>query len=228
MGRNGVYVDPKVRRVIELYADIVSGDFYALPIKRQLELQADRLTTAHHSRHEAVCFQIASWHPELVAHSDEQILDHVFGIDDGRITVAREYGFTDWHQVEALHDRPSDAYFENAVNTMLSGNLTLLKKQVSDAPGLPSARSQYGHQATLLHYAGTNGVESYRQVVPLNMADIVDFLLASAADPGSKANIYGGSTPRELFESSKHSYESKVHGDVIGVFKKYESTRHRG
>jgi hypothetical protein len=74
-----------------------------------------------------------------------------------------------------------------------------------------------------LHYAGTNGVESYRQIVPLNLSEIVDFLIASGADVTSKANIYGGSTPRELFETSKHSHESGVHKDVIAVFKKYEA-----
>ena len=117
-----------------------------------------------------------------------------------------------------------DVDFEIAVNTMLSGNLSSLKEQIREIPDLLNARSQYGHKATLLHYAGTNGVESYRQVVPLNLAEIVDFFIASGADLGSKANIYGGSTARELFESSKHSYESKVYRDVIVVFRKYEAT----
>jgi hypothetical protein len=149
----------------------------------------------------------------------------VFGIDDGKITIAREYGFKDWDEVESIQDRRSDVDFETAVNTMLSGNLSSLKHRIRETPDLPNARSQYGHKAQLLHYACTNGVESYRQVVPLNVAEIVDFLIASGADHGSKANIYGGSTPRELFESSKHSYESKVHKEVIDIFRKYEAMR---
>ena len=225
MGNNNVYVDPKVQRVIQLYSDLLSRDFYSLPIRKQLALQADRLTEAHHNRDDSVCFQIASWHPDLVGTSDGQILDHVFGIGDGKITIAREYGFKDWDEVESIQDRPSDVDFEMAVDTMLSGNLPSLKEHVRETPGLPTARSQYGHKATLLHYAGTNGVESYRQVVPLNLAEIVDFLIASGADHGSKANIYGGSTPRELFESSAHSYESKVHRDVVDVFRRYEAGR---
>jgi hypothetical protein len=183
------------------------------------------LTEAHHNRDDSACFQIASWHPDLVGKSDGWILDHAFGADDGKITIAREYGFKDWDEVQSIQDRQSDVGFEIAVNTMLAGNLSSLKEQLRETPDLPSARSRYGHEATLLHYAGTNGVESYRQVVPLNLAEIVAFLIASGADHGSKANIYGGSTPRELFESSKHSYESKVHRDVIDVFIKYEATR---
>ena len=223
MSKDNVYVDPKVQKVLNLYADIFTGDFYSLPVRRQLELQADRLTEAHHNRDDSVCFQIGSWHPELVGKQDHQILDHVFSTDDGRITIAREYGFKNWDDVDVIGDRRSNVKFEKAVNTMLSGNLVLLKGLIEEIPDLISARSQYGHRATLLHYAGTNGVESYRQRVPLNLSEIVDFLIASGADVTSKANIYGGSTPRELFETSKHSYESNVHKDVIAVFKKYEA-----
>jgi hypothetical protein len=221
--KDNVYVDPQVQKVRKLYADLFTGDFYSLPVRRQLELQADRLTEAHHNRDDSVCFQIGSWHPELVGKQDEQILNHVFSIDDGRTTIAREYGFRNWNDVESIADRRSNVKFETAVNTMLSGNLVLLKGLVGETPDLISARSQYGHSATLLHYAGTNGVESYRQVVPLNLAEIVDFLIASGADLTSEANIYGRSTPRELFETSKHSYESEVFKDVITVFKKYEA-----
>ena len=223
MSNDNVYVDPKVQKVINLYADVFTGDFYSLPIRRQLELQADRLTEAHHNRDDSVCFQIESWHPELVGKQDEQILNHVFSIDDGRTTIAREYGFKNWNELDSIANRRSNVKFEKAVNTMLSGNLVLLKGLIEETPDLISERSQYGHSATLLHYAGTNGVESYRQVVPLNLSEIVDFLIASGANLTSKANIYGGSTPRELFETSKHSYESDVHKDVITVFKKYEA-----
>ena len=182
-----VYVDPKVQKVIELYADLLGRAFYSLPIKRQIELQADRLTEAHHHRDDSVCFQIGSWHPDLVGKSDEQILNHVFSIDDGKITIAREHGFKDWNKLESIEGRESEVAFEKAVDTMLSGDLPLLKAQVRKTPDLLTARSQYGHSATLLHYVGTNGVESYRQVVPLNLAEIVDFLIASGADQNSKA-----------------------------------------
>ncbi|HEX2520945.1 MAG TPA: hypothetical protein VHP35_02400, partial [Terriglobia bacterium] len=137
----------------------------------------------------------------------------------------REYGFKAWKEVESIGETSSDVDFENAVNTMLSGGMPSLKAQIGRRPDLLRARSRYGHSATLLHYAGTNGVESYRQVVPLNLSDIVDFLIASGADHGCQANIYGGSTFRALFESSKHSYESQVYKKVAAILKKYESKR---
>ena len=223
MSNNDVYVDPRVQKVIDLYADVIAGDFYSLPVSRQLEVQAARLTDAHHKGDDSVCFQIGSWHPGLVGKQDDAILNHRFSIDDGRTTIAREYGFKDWDGVNSNGPTRSNVKFENAVNTMLSGNLALLESLIGESPDLISARSQYGHSATLLHYAGTNGVESYRQVVPLNLAEIVDFLIASGADLKSKAAIYGGSTPRELFKTSKHSQDSGVYKDVIAVFNKYET-----
>jgi hypothetical protein len=223
MSDNDVYVDQRVRKVLNLYADVLAGDFYSLPVSRQLELQAVRLTEAHHNRDDSVCFQIGSWHPELAGKDDDSIMNRMFSLDDGRATVAREYGFKDWNEVESGAARRSNVPFENAVNTMLSGDLPRLKRLIGQSPDLTSAKSQYGHNATLLHYAGTNGVESYRQVVPLNLAAIVDFLIGSGADLTSRAGIYGGSTPRELFKTSKHSHESNVYRDVIAVFDKYES-----
>jgi hypothetical protein len=223
MRNNHVYVDPRVQKVLYLYADVLAGDFYSLPIRRQLELQAVRLTEAHHNRDDSVCFQIGSWHPELVGKHDDAILNHDFSIDDGRTTIAREYGFREWDDLDSIANRQSNVKFEKAVNTMLSGNLVLLMGLIGETPNLITARSAYGHNATLLHYAGSNGVESHRQVVPLNLAEIVDFLIISGADLTRKASIYGGSTPRELFETSKHSHESGVYQDVAAIFKKHEA-----
>jgi hypothetical protein len=217
-----VYIDPDVQNLLELYGDLFNKEFYAQPIVMQLEMQAEILTNAHGNHDRSVIFQIASWHPELVGKSDVQILDHPFTRNDGRATLAREYGYKDWAEVEKLDRQSSDVDFERAVNTMLAGDLLSLKEQIGERIGLARTKSQYGHGATLLHYAGTNGVESYRQVVPLNLAEIVEFLFASGADYSCEANIYGGSTARALFESSKHSHESRIHQRVVPVFKKYE------
>jgi hypothetical protein len=223
MSNDKVYVGAKIQKILGLYAGVFAGDFYSLPVKKQLELQAEKLTEAHPDRDDSVCFQIGSWHPELAGQPDERILHHVFSIEDGKLTLAREYGFKNWDHVESIGNRRTNVIFENTLNTMLSGHLTLLKELIRETPDLSTTRSEYGHSATLLHYAGTNGVESYRQVVPLNLFEIVDFLIASGADLTSRANIYGGSTPCELFETSKHSYESNVHKDVITIFNKYEA-----
>ncbi len=218
-----VYIDPKVQKVRDLYADLLTAEFYSMPIRIQLELQAARLTEAHRRGNDAVCFQIGSWHPDLTGEPDERILEYAFSLDDASLTVAREFGYKSARDVEALADKGSSAAFERAVNTMLAGDLASLKTMIAARPELLYERSQYGHGATLLHYTGTNGVESHRQVVPSNLAEIVEFLIAAGADPSSKAEIYGRTAPRELFETSKHSHRSGVYGPVMSVFTKYDA-----
>ena len=213
-----VYIGPKVRKLRQLYGQLFDATFYSLPITRQLELQAQILARAHQATEGAVCFQIASWHPRLRGRSDEEILEFAFTMEDAKATVAREHGFQSWSEVDA---GSSDVGFERAVDTMLSGDLAALKEQVAARPDLVQARSRYGHGATVLHYAGSNGVESYRQVVPLNLADIVDFLIRAGADPQAEATIYGGSTARALFESSTHPIQANVHEKVAAVFQEH-------
>lgn len=218
-----VYVDPQVRQLRQLYADLFAADFPTLPIVRQLERQADRLARAHREGNAAICFQIGSWHPRLVGRTEAQIVAAPFTLDDAKTTLAREYGFATWRDVEALGETSSDTDFERTVDTLLDGDLDTLRTRIAADPNLVRARSRYGHRATLLHYAGSNGVESHRQVVPLNLADLVDGLLAAGADPKATAAIYGGSTPRQLFDTSKHPYEAGVHAAVSAVFDRYDS-----
>jgi hypothetical protein len=106
-----VYVDAKIRKIRDLYADVIAGNLYALPVGRQLDLQVERLTEAHRDGNDAVCFQVGSWHPGLMGKPDDEILRYPFNLDDGRITIAREYGFKDWRDVQAIADRRSNVIF---------------------------------------------------------------------------------------------------------------------
>ena len=217
MAEDKIHIDPEVRAVIDLYSDILSEELYATPVYRQLEIQAQRLLEAHREGNAAVRFQISSWHPMLVGKSEEEIMKSTVDFQDAKMTIAREHGFKDWSEVLALGEKGSDLKFEKAVDAMLSGDVDRLKAMVNESPYLVHAVSRYGHGASLLHYSGTNGVESYRQIVPPNLAESVRFLIDAGADTGREANIYGGSTPIELFESSKHSHESGIFESVLRI-----------
>ena len=116
----------------DLYAGIITGDFYSFPVRKQLELQAERLAEGHRAGDDAVCFQIGSWHPALTGKPDAQILAHAFTDDDARATLAREYGFKSWTDVPA--GRRSNVNFEKAVNTMLAGDLPALRRSSARTP----------------------------------------------------------------------------------------------
>ena len=119
--------------------------------------------------------------------------------------------------VEARGTSPPDRNFEITVDTLLSGDVERLRGLLSSDPSLIHQRSSFGHGSTLLHYVGSNGVETYRQRVPLNLADITRLLVDAGADVNATANMYGGSTTLGLLVTSDHPAKAGVTGDVHKV-----------
>jgi hypothetical protein len=133
-------------------------------------------------------------------------------LDDCRLAVAREHGFADIAAANGQH-RPS---FEEAVDALIHGDLELLKTLLDTEPDLIHARSAFGHRATLLHYVGSNGVETWRQVVPSSIVAITDYLLAQGAEVDASANMYGGGTSTlTLVSTSAHPKTAGVQGALM-------------
>jgi hypothetical protein len=213
-----VYVSDQVREVERLHRDLLTDSFRQLPIRDQLDRQAHRIVEGHKAGNRAVVTHITCWHPKLVCHSADDIMSSTFTLDDARHTIAREYGFADWSDVEARGANPPDPDFELAVDTLLSGEVEKLRGLLSSNPSLIHRRSSFGHRSTLLHYVGSNGVETYRQRVPLNLAEITRLLVDAGADVNSTANMYGGgSTALGLLVTSDHPAKAGVTGDVLKV-----------
>jgi len=141
-----------------------------------------------------------------------------FTLDDARQTIAREYGFADWSDVEARGAHPPGLEFELAVDTLLSGDVKKLRSLLKGDPSLVHQRSSFGHRSTLLHYVGSNGVETYRQRVPRNLAEIPRILIEAGADVNVEANMHGGSsTTLGQLVTSDHPAKAGVTGDVQKV-----------
>jgi hypothetical protein len=213
-----VYVSEKVRDVERLHRDLFTDSFRQLPIRDQLDRQAYRIVEGHKAGDRAVVTHITCWHPRLVCHSADEIMNSDFTLDDARQTIAREYGFTDWSNVEERGANPPDREFELAVDTLLSGDVEKLRNLLSSNPSLVQRRSSFGHRCSLLHYVGSNGVETYRQRVPLNLAEITRLLVDAGADANATAGMYGGgSTALGLLVTSDHPAKAGVTGDVAKV-----------
>jgi len=132
--------------------------------------------------------------------------------------VANQYGFKHWELVKNL-TLPYNIEFEMAINELLAGNLVALRNRIAATPKLVTMRSQYGHRATLLHYAGNNGVELWRQKIPSNLATIMKFLINNGADVNAKMPIYGGEhTTYELLVTSAHPYDANCIDELKSVF----------
>ncbi|MHB8693617.1 MAG: hypothetical protein ACYDHH_20460 [Solirubrobacteraceae bacterium] len=132
-------------------------------------------------------------------------------IAHARLIVARDHGFMSWSIVGG----ECDPIFEFAVDAVVLGRIEQLDRRLVDAPDLIRRRSAYGHRSTLLHYTAAHGVESRRQVVPTNAAEITARLLDAGADAAATLHAYGG-TPDTLamLRSSAHPRAAGVAAEI--------------
>ncbi len=210
-----IYVAPEVQAVRSLYPYLHDIDFKRASIRDQVQRQADTLLDFHQSGDARIAMQVKSWWPLAQGRPIEDILVNEFSREDARLTLAREYGFESWEQVSKLGDMKTDSKFEGALDAMLSGDLASLEKQLTQTPSLASKHTRYGHQSTLLHYIGANGVESHRQCTPASAVESARLLIHHGADISAKANMYGGNvTPHMLASTSKHPNEAGIAAEL--------------
>lgn len=214
-----VYTAPEVRAVERLVEDCASEDgFEALSIRDRLDRLAQRFLRAHREGDEAVAVSVTCWHPELVGASVAQIMAADLSLEDARETIAREYGFSSWAAAQEHGAAPPDPSFERAVDAVVHGDIERLRELLAAEPQLATRRSDYGHRSTLLHYVGSNGVETHRQKVPANLAEVTRALLEAGAEVDAPAEMYGGgSTTLGLLLSSAHPHEAGVADEVVQI-----------
>jgi hypothetical protein len=175
-----------------------------------LEPMANRLWEGIQSNSSVVGVEISNYDPVLKGKRLEIPLRELTEEVAFR-TIACEYGFTNWQEVMHLGEEPLDLVFEKTVNFILAGNMEALQREIISFPKLLTQRSQFGHQATLLHYTASNGVELWRQAVPLNLPEITKFLVEKGVDKYAKMRVYGGQFDTlSLLTSSAHPYEAGI------------------
>jgi ankyrin repeat protein len=162
--------------------------------------------------------------------SDAEIGGAGLDLADAQLAVARAYDFRDWPSliewVTAVSQRDSAAFlFESAVEAVIGGDATTLKRLLREHPELVRARSMRvccfnptQHRATLLHYVAANGVEGYRQKTPPNAVEIARILLEAGAEPDALADMYGGQcTTMSMLVSSSHPAGAGVQVDLVNT-----------
>lgn len=139
---------------------------------------------------------------------------------DARTILAREHYFANWTEVsqhlEALRRAESPVgRFEAAVDAVVAGDVASLKRLLRQNPELIHTRSTRKHRATLLHYVGANGVESWRQRTPPNAVEVAGILLEAGAEVDAIADMYGGATPLGLVATSIHPLRAGVQNALV-------------
>lgn len=215
-----VHRDPQVEGLIDLYDELLTESNYELPIQTHLKLLSERVLTGHKNKHTGITFVVAK---KFGNKNTSEVFSSDFTLEDAQDCVSRDFGYKNWSDVTNLETLKPDLQFESLIDSLLAGDLNRIKNAVAEEPELVHQRSIRPHKATLLHYTGSNGVEAYRQVVPSNLPEIVDFLLSSGADISLKAEIYGGCTAENLMKTSKHPHDAGMIEELQSVFSRYHS-----
>lgn len=206
---------------IESFYGTLLLEFNKYPlIKKHLSKIADRMLEGILEQEDNIYKEINNYHPEYLGKSIEELKTINFTIDDCRTTIANEYGFKNWKTVEQSNTQ-YDLVFENVVNQLINGDFNALKNSINVHPYIISKRSNYGHQATLLHYTASNGVEMWRQKAPKNLPLITEFLIHKGANVRAKMKVYGGYYDTlSLLKSSIHPFNAGIEDQMVTILEK--------
>jgi hypothetical protein len=210
---------PKIVQDLEaFYGDLLFKVADYKSIGEHLGRLSARMWEGVRDKNESVLVEISNYHWKHLGKPVSILLAANLTEEDCRQSIANEYGFRRWTEVAHISS-PYRGDFEAAVNGMLAGDLDTLKRLISKERALVNYKSPYGHKATLLHYAASNGVELWRQKVPLNLPEIVACLLESGANRDAKMKVYGGEyTAAELLLSSAHPADAGISKELRKQF----------
>lgn len=209
-----IYISNQVKQVRNLHQSILNKYLDFNLIKDLLDALSINLFEAFNKGEKTVAIEISNYHPLFIGCDYDEIYSRAFSLEDAKLTLAREYGFQKWNSI----DGTLNPDFETAIDLLLNGEENQLKQMIQTNPTLLSQRSPFGHQATLLHYAGSNGVEIWRQVVPENLPEMVKMLIESGADKNAKAHFYGGEySTLALATTSAHPEAAGIKKDLESV-----------
>ncbi|MEM7380392.1 MAG: hypothetical protein AAF361_04245 [Bacteroidota bacterium] len=213
-----IFIPKSVSLVEAFYGDLLYDFDQFESIKDHLEALASRMWEGVQQKHKGILNEISNYHWKYLGKGTAMLAEAGLDHEDCRQAIANEYGFRRWSEVLYL-TRPYNINFEKAINLMLDGDRNELEKLLSDDDKLLNSKSDYGHKATLLHYAVSNGVELWRQRVPLNLPEVVAMLIQKGINTRAKMKVYNGEyAPAELLLSSAHPLEAGVLPELRKLF----------
>jgi hypothetical protein len=201
-----IYASKQVREVRELYEDLIHEISAKTKIKDWLQKQVDILWDAYKSGDHKIIAEVSNFHPELIGASAESVMAHTLTYREIENIIMEQYGYITWD--DAASQGKFNTTFERAVSATLSGDVERMRELLMENPELVNEHSQFGHKANLIQYLGANGTEIWRQIISINIVEMLELLIEQGADPDAPNNIYGGSNLRTLIETSEHTFQS--------------------
>ena len=180
-------------------------------ILEHLSLISEALYQGLSQKVDCLFTQLNNYNPNFIGQSIEQLKSREYNLTECQYTIAREYGFEEWNDIQKLKRTTYNIEFEHCVEAIITGDLNNLRSILTSSPTLISQQSQYGHKASLIHYTASNGMELWRQQVPQNLVEIIGLLIEYGANKDAKMDVYGGQfTAYELYTSSVHPKHAAI------------------
>ena len=217
MHKVSIYTPEVVQEILVFYGPLLELSKFEGEISQHLNQLSERLYEGIQQGHHGALTEVNNYHPECLGIPIESLKKKDLTLETAQQTIASEYGFKDMRSVieQGGNYKP---LFEEAVFLLLQGDLPALRKRITAHPELLTARSHYGHGATLLHYTANNGIEIWRQVVPENLPEIAKWLINQRADKNATMSVYGGHhAPYFLATSSAHPYDAGIAAELLAV-----------
>jgi len=206
------YISDYVHRIRMAFIDLIFD--YDKTIVARIDKLTDRLWTLYQCGDRVSQILVSNYHPDYLGATAEQIISAELTQKDMYQTVICEYGFHN----STVPDTKLNALFERTVDAIIHGNIVQLKLNLEQQPDLVQMKSQYGHQATLLHYVAANGVEFYRQSIGYNAPAMVEFLIDRGAEVEATMKVYGGEfITLDLLLSSAHPQEAGLVAELSSI-----------
>jgi len=159
-----------------------------------------------------------NYHPDYISMSWSEIRRKGVSPEEAMDGAAYYYSFKGYDQVP---DGNVDHEFEAVLDILLTGNIELIGEKLEADHSLLSKKSRYGHEATLWHYLGSNGVELHRQIVPLNLPEIIELFMRKGVDRSMTMKVYGGEHRlKEMLATSAHPLEAGLQEMALDVLEK--------
>ena len=193
-------------------------DAIELPARPNLEPYkklAKDLVGAFRSGDSDALARVKQHHPRFSKLADAELRTAKFALADAQLVIARSHAFESWPKfkkhIEAVLRKSSHvSKFEAAVDAVVIGDITALKRLLHENPALIRTRSTRAHQSTLLHYVSANGVEDFRQKTPKNAVEVTTLLLQAGAEVDAENTDYGPGTALGLVATSAHPAQAGV------------------
>ena len=206
-----IYFPKNIKELRAFYGDLLFEPERSVSIKNHLQDIAVRLHQGLEQKLDFLFVEVNNYHKGYLGQAIETLKSANDLESMAFTTIANEHGFMSWKEVEELGTSKYNGNFEQVVNSMLEGDYERFKELLKSNPDLIFGKSKYGHEATLLHYMCSNGVEFWRQIVPFNLPKMMKLLLESGGNPIATMNVYNGHfEPIELLTTGAHPYAAGI------------------